>query len=59
MKHSTIPSIVAILQDKYTEYQSKWDYDDQNDANVLISPNKDIALEWTDYGLYRITKTIA
>ena len=49
--------IINILQDKYTEYQSKWDYDDRNDPNVLISPNKDIALEWTDYGLYRVTQT--
>lgn len=49
--------IIDILQNKYDEYQSKWDYDDRNDPNVLISPNKDIALEWTDYGLYRVTQT--
>jgi hypothetical protein len=57
----TIPQtdnfIINVLQNKYTEYQSKWNYDDLDDPNVLISPNKDIAIEWSDYGLYRITKT--
>jgi hypothetical protein len=49
--------IINLLQRKYIDRQSTWNYDYLNDPNVLISPNKDIALEWTDYGLHRTTKT--
>jgi hypothetical protein len=51
--------IINLLQDKYTEYQSKWDYNDINDPNVLIYLNQRTsrvaALEWTDFGFFRIT----
>lgn len=34
--------------------QDIWNYDDSNDANILVSPLKDIVIEWNDTGYYQI-----
>ena len=36
--------------------QDVWNYDDSNDPNVLVSPFKDIVIEWTDTGYYQYQK---
>jgi len=33
-----------------------WNYDDSNDFNILVSPLKDIVIEWTDAGYFEIKK---
>jgi hypothetical protein len=36
--------------------QDIWNYDDSNDLNILVSPLKDIVIEWTDAGYFEIKK---
>jgi hypothetical protein len=49
--------LVEKLKEKYSEWENKWDYDDSQDPDILISPEKDIAIEWTDNGMYKISKS--
>ena len=36
--------------------QDVWHYDDSNDPNVLVSPLKDIVIEWNNIGYFQIQR---
>jgi hypothetical protein len=36
--------------------QDIWNSDDSENTNLLISPNKDVVLEWTDTGFFEVKK---
>jgi hypothetical protein len=48
--------IIEKLKEKYTEWENKWGYDDSQDPDILISPEKNVAIEWTTDGMYKISK---
>ena len=47
-----------ILEQKLAEVLEKdiWNYDDTTDNNILVSPLKDIVIEWTDQGYFQYQK---
>jgi hypothetical protein len=49
-------NFIKRLKEKYNEWENKWDYDDSQDPNILIAPEKDVAIEWADNGMYKISK---
>lgn len=46
--------LIQKLQ-KVTE-QDIWNYDDSNNPDILVSPLKDVVIEWTDAGYFEIKK---
>jgi hypothetical protein len=48
--------MLDILTQKYQSAvdQDIWNYDDSNDANILVSPLKDIVIEWNSTGYFQI-----
>jgi hypothetical protein len=50
--------MLDILTQKYQSAvdQDIWNYDDTNDLNILVSPLKDIVIEWNEFGYFQIQK---
>ena len=50
--------MLDILTQKYQSAvdQDIWNYNDSNDPAVLVSPSKDIVIEWTDSGYFEVKK---
>jgi hypothetical protein len=50
--------MIDILIEKLETSISKdiWSYNDSSDSNILVSPFKDIVIEWTDTGYFQIQK---